>query len=117
MVIESFRAGTFEQWNLGEERLRALSPGLVMVRVSGFGQTGPLSHIAGHDLVIPAATGVLGCLNNGWTGSYRLAGRDVSKLKADELAELRRRPSQPRDVAPTLLDLPWYPIGMWTLWL
>ena len=30
VVIESFRAGTFEQWNLGEERLRALSPGLVM---------------------------------------------------------------------------------------
>ncbi len=33
---------------------------------------------------------VLGCLDNGWTGSYRLAGRDVSKLKPDELAELRR---------------------------
>ena len=32
----------------------------------------------------------LGCLDNGWTGSYRLAGRDVSKLKPDELAELRR---------------------------
>jgi macrolide transport system ATP-binding/permease protein len=33
---------------------------------------------------------VLGCLDNGWTGSYRLAGRDVSKLRPDELAELRR---------------------------
>jgi len=33
---------------------------------------------------------VLGCLDNGWTGSYQLAGRDVSRLKADELAELRR---------------------------
>jgi macrolide transport system ATP-binding/permease protein len=32
----------------------------------------------------------LGCLDNGWSGSYRLAGRDVSKLRADELAELRR---------------------------
>ncbi|MGN6489332.1 MAG: MacB family efflux pump subunit [Devosia sp.] len=33
---------------------------------------------------------VLGCLDNGWTGTYRLAGRDVSKLRPDELAELRR---------------------------
>ena len=33
---------------------------------------------------------VLGCLDNGWTGSYRLAGRDVAQLDADELAELRR---------------------------
>jgi macrolide transport system ATP-binding/permease protein len=33
---------------------------------------------------------VLGCLDNGWSGSYKLAGRDVSKLRADELAELRR---------------------------
>ena len=33
---------------------------------------------------------VLGCLDNGWTGEYRLAGRDVARLKPDELAELRR---------------------------
>ena len=33
---------------------------------------------------------VLGCLDNGWTGQYRFAGRDVSKLTPDELAELRR---------------------------
>lgn len=33
---------------------------------------------------------VLGCLDNGWTGEYRLDGRDVAKLKPDELAELRR---------------------------
>jgi macrolide transport system ATP-binding/permease protein len=33
---------------------------------------------------------VLGCLDNGWTGEYRLAGRDVAQLKPDELAELRR---------------------------
>ena len=33
---------------------------------------------------------VLGCLDNGWTGSYKLAGRDVARLGPDELAELRR---------------------------
>ena len=33
---------------------------------------------------------VLGCLDNGWTGAYRLAGRNVARLKPDDLAELRR---------------------------
>lgn len=36
-------------------------PALIHCAISSFGQTSPLSHIAGHDLVIPAATGVLGC--------------------------------------------------------
>ena len=57
VVIESFRAGTFEQWNLGEERLRALSPGLVMVRVSGFGQTGPYSDRPGFGTLAEAMSG------------------------------------------------------------
>ena len=57
VVIESFRAGTFEQWNLGEDRLRALSPGLVMVRVSGFGQTGPYSDRPGFGTLAEAMSG------------------------------------------------------------
>lgn len=41
ILIESFRPGTFERWNLGYERLRKLCPKLTMLRVSGYGQTGP----------------------------------------------------------------------------
>jgi formyl-CoA transferase len=41
VVVENFRPGTLEKWNLGYERLAASNPGLVMVRLSGFGQTGP----------------------------------------------------------------------------
>jgi len=41
IVVENFRPGTLEKWNLGYERLREANPGLVMVRLSGFGQTGP----------------------------------------------------------------------------
>ena len=41
IVVENFRPGTLEKWNLGYERLRESNPGLVMVRLSGFGQTGP----------------------------------------------------------------------------
>jgi formyl-CoA transferase len=41
VVVENFRPGTLEKWNLGYERLAAANPGLVMVRLSGFGQSGP----------------------------------------------------------------------------
>ena len=41
IVIENFRPGTMEKWGLGYEALSKENPGLVMVRISGFGQTGP----------------------------------------------------------------------------
>ena len=41
IVVENFRPGTLEKWGLGWEDLRAANPALVMVRVSGYGQTGP----------------------------------------------------------------------------
>lgn len=41
IVVENFRPGAMEKWGLGWERLSKLNPGLVMVRLSGFGQTGP----------------------------------------------------------------------------
>lgn len=41
IVVENFRPGTMEKWGLGYDVLSAANPGLVMVRLSGFGQTGP----------------------------------------------------------------------------
>ena len=41
IVIENFRPGTLEKWGLGWEQLSALNPRLVMVRISGYGQSGP----------------------------------------------------------------------------
>jgi len=41
ILVENFRPGTLEKWNLGYEELAKRNPGLVMVRLSGFGQTGP----------------------------------------------------------------------------
>ena len=41
IVVENFRPGTMEKWGLGYDALSAATPGLVMVRLSGFGQTGP----------------------------------------------------------------------------
>ena len=47
ILIENFRPGTLERWNLAPESLQALNPRLIIVRVSGYGQTGPYSSRAG----------------------------------------------------------------------
>lgn len=61
VLIESFRPGVAAKLGIDAATARARKPSLIHCSISGFGQTGPLSHIAGHDLVIQAATGVLGC--------------------------------------------------------
>ncbi len=47
IVVENFRPGTLERWGLSYERLAEHNPGLILVRVSGFGQTGPMREQAG----------------------------------------------------------------------
>lgn len=61
VVIESFRPGVARRLGIDAQAVRARRPEVIHCAISGFGQTGPLSHIAGHDLVIQAATGVMGC--------------------------------------------------------
>jgi crotonobetainyl-CoA:carnitine CoA-transferase CaiB-like acyl-CoA transferase len=58
IVIENFRPGTFERWGLGFEELSKVNPKLVMVRVSGFGQTGPYSKRGGYGTIAEAFSGV-----------------------------------------------------------
>jgi len=58
VVVENFRPGSLEKWGLGYEALEALNPGLVMARVSGFGQTGPYAKRAGYGLVGEAMGGM-----------------------------------------------------------
>jgi formyl-CoA transferase len=50
-LLENFRPGTMERWNLSYEELAEINPGLIMIRVSGFGQTGPYSVRAGFGAV------------------------------------------------------------------
>ena len=47
IIIENYRKGTLEKWGLGYETLSKINPGLIMVRITGFGQTGPNSHKPG----------------------------------------------------------------------
>lgn len=58
VVVENFRPGTMERWGLGYEQVSADNPGLVMVRVSGFGQTGPYSTRPGYGSVGEAMGGL-----------------------------------------------------------
>ncbi|MGH7861023.1 MAG: CaiB/BaiF CoA transferase family protein, partial [Candidatus Dormibacteraceae bacterium] len=57
ILIESFRPGTMERWNLGFDRLREICPGLVMIRVSGFGQFGPYRERPGFGTLAEAMSG------------------------------------------------------------
>jgi len=47
IIIENYRKGTLEKWGLGYDVLSAINPGLIMLRLTGFGQTGPNSHKPG----------------------------------------------------------------------
>jgi formyl-CoA transferase len=58
VVIENFRPGAMEKWGLGYDVLSKDNPGLIMARISGFGQTGPYSQRAGYGLIGEAMGGL-----------------------------------------------------------
>jgi crotonobetainyl-CoA:carnitine CoA-transferase CaiB-like acyl-CoA transferase len=60
VVIENFRPGTLEKWGLGYDALRAANPRLVMVRISGYGQSGPYSGRPGYGVIGEAVSGLRG---------------------------------------------------------
>lgn len=57
VVVENFRPGTMERWGLGYDRLAADNPGLVLLRVTGFGQTGPYATRAAFGTLVEAMSG------------------------------------------------------------
>ncbi|MCB1546646.1 MAG: CoA transferase [Hyphomicrobiaceae bacterium] len=57
VLVENFRTGTLERWGIGWDVLSALNPRLVMLRVTGFGQTGPYRHRAGFGTLAEAMSG------------------------------------------------------------
>ena len=58
IVIENFRPGALETWNLGWEDLSRVRPGLIMVRISGFGQTGPYRDLPGFAAIAESIGGL-----------------------------------------------------------
>ncbi len=57
-LLENFRPGTLEKWGLGYDMLSAINPRLIMIRVSGYGQTGPYAHRAGFGAIGEAMGGL-----------------------------------------------------------
>ena len=58
VLIENFRPGAMEGWGLGPDVLQALNPGLIMLRISGYGQTGPYRDRPGFGVVAEAMSGL-----------------------------------------------------------
>ncbi|ABK71174.1 CaiB/BaiF CoA transferase family protein [Mycolicibacterium smegmatis] len=58
IIVENFRPGTLEKWDLGYDVLRQHNKGVILVRVSGYGQTGPEAGKAGYASVAEAASGL-----------------------------------------------------------
>lgn len=58
VVLENFRPGTLERWNLGYDQMRAVNPDVILVRISGYGQTGPYRDRPGFGGVAEAIGGI-----------------------------------------------------------
>ncbi len=57
VLVENFRPGTMEEWQLGPEQIKALNPELIYARISGYGQTGPYAHKPGFASVCEGISG------------------------------------------------------------
>jgi len=58
VVIENFKPGKLEEWNIGWDQLHSINPGLIMLRISGYGQTGPYSQKPGFGVLGEAMGGL-----------------------------------------------------------
>ena len=58
ILVENFRPGTLERWNLDYDRLSEINPGLILIRVTGYGQSGPYSQRAGFGSIGEAMGGL-----------------------------------------------------------
>ncbi len=59
IVLENYKVGTLERYNLAYEDLKAINPGLIYCSVTGFGQTGPLAELPAYDFMIQAMGGLM----------------------------------------------------------
>ena len=77
IIVENFRPGTLEKWNLGYDALRQRNRGIILVRVSGYGQTGPDAGKGGYASVAEAVSGLRHM--NGFPGGPAAAARAVPR--------------------------------------
>mgnify|MGYP001065098420 CR=1 FL=1 len=62
VIIEGFRPGVVDRLGVGYEDIRQMNPAIIYCSISGYGQTGPAAHEAGHDVNYLSRAGVLDCI-------------------------------------------------------
>ncbi len=82
VIIESFRPGVVARLGIGYEDVNQRNPGIVYCSTSGFGQTGPRSQWAGHDINYLATSGFLDCTGRQADGRPALPGATVADIAA-----------------------------------
>lgn len=82
VVIESFRPGVVDRLGIGFDAVRAVNPGIIYCSTSGYGQTGPKSQWAGHDINYLAVGGYLDCSGRNAEGGPALPGATVADSAA-----------------------------------
>nr|HMS81832.1 CoA transferase [Burkholderiaceae bacterium] len=109
VLVENFRPGTLDRWGLDLATLRAANPGLVVLRLSGFGQTGPLSGQPGYARVFEAMSGFVN-LAGAPDGAPQHANYPIGDVMAGVFgafaiaSAVARRRAHPEE-APAELDL------------
>ncbi len=72
ILIENFKPGSMEKWDLGYDMLSQRFPRLIHCRISGFGADGPLGGLPGYDAILQAMTGLMSVNGDASTGPMRL---------------------------------------------
>ena len=88
VVVESFRPGVMEKLGIGWEALRECNPALVMCSISGYGQSGPFAHLAGHDINYIGYAGMLE-QNVGPDGTPALPNLQIGDLLGGTLSAVQ----------------------------
>ena len=72
ILIENFKPGSMEKWDIGYDQLSRRFPRLIHCRISGFGPDGPLGGLPGYDAILQAMTGLMSVNGDATTGPMRL---------------------------------------------
>ena len=80
VVVEQFRPGHLDRLGIGYEAARAVNPRIIYVSVTGYGQTGPYAHLAGHDLNYIALAGVLNLTGDSPTNAPVVPGVQLADI-------------------------------------
>src|SRR3546814_10398644 len=84
VIIEGFRPGVMERLGLGPDVLLGRNPRLIYGRMTGWGQEGPLAHVAGHDINYIALTGALDAISeDGGSGENQYAIQALKRNRID----------------------------------